>query len=127
MGEYTRWFSVKDDGPPVQSGLYDWKVCGVSRGIAHVLVLRAACLLDNGLVIIGDRAIDISVDDHWRGIIRPCPRCKTPMEYRKNGALAQTATGSPDELGGDVVTMSAGGPGKLIDCAKCPKCGHSET
>lgn len=40
-------------------------------------------------------------------------------------AIAQTYGGSPDFPGGTVVTMSPEGPGKLIDCLKCEKCGHS--
>jgi len=35
--------------------------------------------------------------------------------------------GSSDFIGGQVVTMSAGGPGKLIGCLKCRDCGHSVT
>lgn len=40
-------------------------------------------------------------------------------------AIEQTYTGIPDFIGGDVVTMSPGGPGRLIDCLKCVKCGWS--
>jgi hypothetical protein len=41
-------------------------------------------------------------------------------------AIAQTYGGMPD-FPGDAkpVTVSAGGPGKLVDCLKCVKCGHS--
>ena len=40
-------------------------------------------------------------------------------------AMGQTATGSPDFPGREVVTMSPGGPGVVIPCLKCPACGHS--
>lgn len=40
-------------------------------------------------------------------------------------AMGQTYTGSPDDLGGDVVTMSAGGPGEVIKVRKCRDCGWS--
>jgi hypothetical protein len=40
-------------------------------------------------------------------------------------AMGQTATGKPDFAGGEVVTMSPGGPGVVIPCLKCPACGHS--
>ena len=40
-------------------------------------------------------------------------------------ALEQTYTGSPDFPGGKVVTMSPGGPGRLVECMKCEKCGWS--
>jgi hypothetical protein len=42
-------------------------------------------------------------------------------------ALAQTYTGSPDFPGQEVVTMSPGGPGKLVPCLKCNACGQSMT
>ena len=43
-------------------------------------------------------------------------------------AIQQTYTeGSPDFIGGDIVTVSPGGAGKLIPCLKCPKCGYSIT
>ena len=43
-------------------------------------------------------------------------------------AMESTYTGSPDFPGGEVVTLSAGGPGRLVECGrKCVDCGHSET
>ena len=44
-------------------------------------------------------------------------------------AIEQTWTpGVPDFPGQTVgITMSAGGPGRLIDCLKCDKCGWSIT
>lgn len=52
-----------------------------------------------------------------------CPRCGGAMKRGK--ALVSTVTGSPDFPGGEVVTLSAGGPGRLVDCLKCAECGHS--
>ena len=52
-----------------------------------------------------------------------CARCNTPMQPGK--AIEQTYTGTPDFPGAEVVTLSPGGPGKLIDCWKCPACGWS--
>lgn len=52
-----------------------------------------------------------------------CRRCGHQMKPSK--AIAQTYGGIPDFAGGHVVTMSPGGPGKLIDCLKCVNCGHS--
>jgi len=54
-----------------------------------------------------------------------CPRCGGEMKPGK--ALLQTSSGSPDFVGGDVVTHSPGGPGRLTDCLKCCQCGHSLT
>jgi hypothetical protein len=42
-------------------------------------------------------------------------------------AMGQTWGGVADFIGGDVVTVSAGGPGRLIACEKCQRCGHSVT
>ncbi len=53
-----------------------------------------------------------------------CKKCGGRMKPGK--ALAQTVTGIPDfARDGNVVTLSPGGPGKLIDCLKCTECGHS--
>lgn len=56
-----------------------------------------------------------------------CKKCMVVM--RPGKAIQQTySVGAPDFPGDhEVVTVSAGGPGKLIDCLKCPKCGHSVT
>jgi len=54
-----------------------------------------------------------------------CPSCLVPMS--DGIATEQTYGGTPEWPGADVVTMSTGGPGKLIDCLKCPICGFSTT
>lgn len=53
-----------------------------------------------------------------------CPRCDVPM--RPGVAILPTVVGEEDDIGG-CVTLSYGGPGRLIDCLKCPECGHSIT
>lgn len=54
------------------------------------------------------------------------PTCKKCGGEMKAGtAIAQTYTGKPDFIGGEVVTMSPGGNGKLVDCVKCVDCGWS--
>lgn len=58
-------------------------------------------------------------------IDRPCPRCGGVMA--PGIAIAQTYTGSPDFPGREVVTLSPGGPGRVIDCMKCSACGWSVT
>lgn len=40
-------------------------------------------------------------------------------------ALQSTLAGIPDFAGGEVCTVSPGGPGRLIDCLKCADCGYS--
>ena len=52
-----------------------------------------------------------------------CRKCGGHMKPGK--AIQQTYTGTPDFLDGAVVTLSVGGPGRLVDCDKCEKCGHS--
>ena len=56
-----------------------------------------------------------------------CQRCDGDMKPSK--ALLETCViGILDFPGSDDMrgqTMSAGGPGKLVDCLKCCKCGYS--
>lgn len=56
-----------------------------------------------------------------------CPKCKAPLQPGK--AIEQTWTAGASDFIGDkrLVTFSAGGPGRLIDCLKCPACGRSVT
>ena len=55
-----------------------------------------------------------------------CKHCNGEMKPGK--AIENTFTGMPDFPGDKhVVTLSPGGPGKLIDCLKCVSCGWSMT
>lgn len=56
-----------------------------------------------------------------------CPKCHLSLTPGK--AIAQTFTSGMSDFGGadDCVTMSPGGPGRLIDCLKCRWCGWSVT
>lgn len=56
-----------------------------------------------------------------------CRKCDLPMTAGR--ALAQTFVAGMPDFPGDThaSTFSAGGPGKMIDCWKCPKCGRSIT
>ena len=71
------------------------------------------------------RAIEavICAPAHDQNPIKSCRRCGGEMG--PGIAMGQTYTGSPDDLGGDVVTMSAGGPGEVIKVRKCRDCGWS--
>lgn len=54
-----------------------------------------------------------------------CNKCGT---YMKRGfAIAQTYVGGMPDFAGDKhsSTFSAGGTGRVINCWKCPDCGHS--
>lgn len=54
---------------------------------------------------------------------RHCRKCNGDMKPSK--AMQETYTGRSDFIGGAVVTMSPGGPGRLVDCLKCSICGWS--
>jgi hypothetical protein len=55
-----------------------------------------------------------------------CPKCRRPTAMMPGKAMRSTVTGIGDFHDADtVVTLSAGGPGTLIDCLKCPTCGYS--
>lgn len=59
--------------------------------------------------------------------MRKCRRCDAEMT--SGVAIEQTyVSGSPDfPSDAHAVTFSAGGPGRLIACWKCPSCGFSAT
>lgn len=54
-----------------------------------------------------------------------CKKCGGTMDAGK--AIEQTYTGGIGDFIGDKypVTVSPGGPGKLVDCMKCKDCGWS--
>jgi hypothetical protein len=54
-----------------------------------------------------------------------CRSCKITMQPGR--ALQPTWVGGELDFPGDEhpVTFSAGGPGKMTDCWKCPQCGRS--
>lgn len=56
-----------------------------------------------------------------------CARTGCAGIMRASHALQSTHAGLPDFPGGEVVTMSPGGSGKLVPCLKCSACGHSVT
>jgi len=62
----------------------------------------------------------------WRGLTEPhCKKCGTQMQ--RGVAVGETRGGVSDFPGGEIVTTYPGGPGRLIDCYKCPSCGWSMT
>jgi len=54
-----------------------------------------------------------------------CPKCGGIM--LPGVALESTLVAGDKDLGGDGITVSPGGPGKLIPCIKCSSCGWSVT
>lgn len=59
--------------------------------------------------------------------VQTCRKCGGTMKPGK--ATRQTLVGGMPDFPGDkhATTLSAGGPGKLIDCMKCERCGWSVT
>lgn len=53
--------------------------------------------------------------------------CKCGGEMRPGIAMQSTVVGSADFPGGEAVTLTEGGPGRLVDCWKCSDCGWSYT
>jgi len=62
------------------------------------------------------------IECHGDAIRNTCRRCGGRMS--PGVAMGQTVVGEPD-MGGDVATQSYGGPGRLIECRKCNRCGYS--
>lgn len=56
-----------------------------------------------------------------------CPKCK--VDLVSGIAIEQTYTAGTPDFPGETrgMTISPGGPGKLIGCLKCPECGWSMT
>lgn len=52
-------------------------------------------------------------------------RCRCGGQMKPSSAIESTYTGKPEWPGDTIYTMSPGGPGRLIACLKCEKCGHS--
>lgn len=88
--------------------------------------LRAAIrqtLDENGHLADGDNCTLITLKRALN--IQTCRKCGGDM---KSGmAMCQTLTGIADFIGGEVCTVSPGGPGKVIGCWKCEQCGWSVT
>ena len=55
-------------------------------------------------------------------IEKRCKKCQTVLQ--PGIAMVSTLVGEEDDIGG-LVTLSPGGPGRLVDCNKCPECGFS--
>ena len=70
--------------------------------------------------VLADRAERASAAENPK----TCTRCGGEM--KPGQALESTLVGEPDDIDG-CVTVSPGGPGKLVPCMKCAECGWSVT
>lgn len=58
------------------------------------------------------------------------PTCRHCQSHMQRGLFTeQTFVGGMPDFPGDTIasTFSAGGPGRLVECWKCPECGWSVT
>lgn len=91
-------------------------------GINEAIITLSANKLTARIAIVVLRAEANRLDSE----LATCRQCGGAM--LPGIALAQTVTGSPDFVGDDaVVTLSPGGPGRMVDCLKCENCGWSVT
>lgn len=82
-------------------------------------LMKMASLIRSDPTLSGGGINDRGVDT----LPRRCRRCNGLM---KGGvAMQETLTGTPDFPGGAISTVSPGGPGRLIPCVKCVRCGYS--
>ena len=98
----------------------------LDEAVADAIRMRAAIrqtLDENGHLADGDNCTLIVLK---RAIgTQPCKKCGADM--KPGVAIGQTFTGMADFIGGECCTVSPGGPGKLVECSKCPECGWSTT
>ena len=72
-----------------------------------------------------DRSPAVAGPVDWPVRQRKCSRPQCNGDMTPGIAMGQTFTGIADFIGGDVATISPGGPGVLMACLKCNVCGHS--
>lgn len=92
----------------------------MDKALAHVCEMAYRKGLEDGKAVTDQLRTDLFAAE--MGL---CHRCGGEM--KRGHAIAQTAAGVPDFPGGEVVTLSPGGPGRMIPCMKCADCGHSVT
>ena len=69
--------------------------------------------------------VEAGIKEVQKQMRETCKQCGGKMLPGK--AIKETLTGMADFSGGEVVTVSPSGAGKLIDCLKCTQCGWSVT
>lgn len=98
---------------------------------ALTAISTVAAKLHGVSLTLGYRMDKVGTEDWRTKTAQPnfmtCKKCNGPM--KPGQAIAQTFTSGAPDFTGDKhgITMSAGGPGKLVDCLKCEVCGWSTT
>ena len=98
------------------------------KELAGIAAMRAIvgdmpCIVYESLSIYD--VIEAGIKEVQKQMRENCRKCDGKMLPGK--ALRETLAGMADFHGGEVVTVSPGGPGKLVDCLKCTQCGWSVT
>ena len=98
------------------------------KELAGIAAMRAIvgnmpCIAYESLPL--DGIIEAGIKEVQRQMRETCRKCDGKMLPGK--ALRETLAGLSDFPGGEVVTVSPGGSGVLVDCLKCTQCGWSVT
>ena len=98
------------------------------KELAGIAAMRAIvgdmpCITYESLSLQG--IIDAGIKEVQKQMRETCKQCGGKMLPGK--AIRETLAGMADFPGGEVVTVSPGGAGKLVDCLKCTQCGWSVT
>lgn len=121
----TDWYpgTVK----PAYAGLYERRIDTYSVGYAYWSCAGWGWVHTTPELAYSNRSnLSEVLQAPWRGLTEPhCKHCGTQMVPR--AAIQQTRRGVGDFGTIDIVTLSPGGPGKLVACYKCPACGWSMT
>lgn len=68
--ELTRWFNCGKDGRPTQAGWYQWEIfISDNRGRKIVIQTMAPYAPAVDFAIIDGRAVGITNEDQWRGVV----------------------------------------------------------
>lgn len=109
----------------IQSSGWDDAAFELVWSRAEITRLRGALITGASLLEQGCNAKDMAESMRRAAGDDCCRHCGGQMKPSK--AIAQTWAGQPEWEGDTIYTMSPSGPGRMIDCMKCEKCGYSVT
>lgn len=89
----TRWFDCGKDGRPVMAGWYQWEIFLVDdRGQYLVIETMAQYVPGLDFVVMNGRAIGITNEDQWRGLVTPNVEVRGDGRHYRPESSAQGAT-----------------------------------